>query len=395
MAKRLLILICFLLIAAGGESPVRLDMSSEETYRETLHAMKAQMADEQQERLDLALAMIRMSVLQGMDRKALLSALRGKSAPTAIFKALKRKLHGKTAQQVFELVPTNLEDFDQKKWQEMLSGKSARLGDMLLDARIAEKRASIEATDDPALKEKKLGELQSLLKWRDDRSRSSDGRYQSGIYNPPGSWFSTRPVSINIGVPGYVIPRNFVSHIAWRGSRNNHQHVVLHALWPGMEPRTEQNKREWRYYDEAGVRVADWNAEREIRIILTPPGNSASDGYKRFQNASRFSHVGPAPGKGRYDLTPYPRKIGKFSIIYYVADSTTHLSPQNTPIVLKCKEATQGIMELFPVKISCEVRYTLDDGIGLYYQFYALSLEGWKERDIAVRQLIESFRTIH
>lgn len=393
MPKRLLIVICFLLVAAGGESPVRLDMSSKDTYRDTLHAMKAQMADEQQEKLDLALAMIRLSALQEMDRRALLSALRGKSAPTAMFEALKRKLHGKTAQQVFELAPINLDGDDHKKWRELLSGKWARLGDMLLDARIAEQRASIEATDDPVLKEKKLGELQSLLKWRDDRSGSSDGRNRGGIYNPAGSWFSTRPVSINVGDPGYVIPRNFVSHIAWRGSRDNHQHVVLHALWPGMEPRTKENEREWRYYDDVGVRAADWNAKRQIRIILTPPEYRASDGYKRFQNAIRFSHAGP--GMERYGLTPYPRKIGKFPIIYYVAESTTYLSPQNTPIVLECKEATQGIMVLFPVTISCEVRYMLDNGIALYYQFYALSLEGWKDRDIAVRQLIKSFRTMH
>jgi hypothetical protein len=108
-------------------------------------------------------------------------------------------------------------------------------------------------------------------------------RYQSGIYGPPGDEFSACPVAINIGDPGYVIPRNFVSHIAWSQSPDNHQHVVLHALWPGMEPRTEENKREWRSYDDVGIMLADWNAKRQIRIILAPPGYLASDGYERFK----------------------------------------------------------------------------------------------------------------
>jgi hypothetical protein len=267
---------------------------------------------------------------------------------------------------------------------------------MLIDGMIAETRASIEATDDPVLKEKKLRELQSLLKWRDDSAnrglKSGEGRYQSGIYRPSGDWFSTRPVTINIGDPGYVIPRNFVSHIGWSESLDNHQHVALEALWPGMEPRTEENEREWRYYDDVGVRVADWNAKRQIRIILAPSGYAASDGYKGFQNAFRFSNVGAAAGKERYGLTPYLKKTGKFSTTYHVAESTAYRSPQGTPLVLQCKEATEGIIELFPVKMRCEVQYVLEDGIGLQYDFYAASLEGWQERDTAVRTLIASFR---
>jgi hypothetical protein len=398
MPKRLLILICFLFVAAGGESLVRLDMSSEETYRQTLHAMKAQMADEQQEKLDLALAMIRLSVLQEIDPRPL-SARRGTSARTAMFEALRRRLHGKTAQQVLELAPRNLAEFDQKRWEEMFAARSAGLVDMFLNAMIAEKRASIEATNDPVLKEKRLSELQSLLKWRDDlmnrRSRSGQPRFSSGSYAPPGGPYSTRSVSINIGNPGYLIPRNFISRIAWRESQDNHEHVVLQALWPGMEPRTKENERQWRYYDDVGVRVADWNAEREIRIVLTPPGRRASDGYNGFKNAIRLGLVDQAPGKEKYGLTPYPRKGGVFPTSYHVAESTAYLSPQNTPMVLKCKQATQGIMGLFPVNMSCEVAYVLTDGSGLHYEFYASSLEGWKERDIAVRKLVESFRRLH
>lgn len=398
MPRRLLILICFLLVAAGGESPVRLDLSSEATYRETVHAMKAQMDDEQQAELDLALAMIRMSLLQEIDPRAL-SAPGGTSARTAMFEALRRKLHGKTAQQVLGLAPINLAGFDQKRWEEMVAARSARLVDMLLSATIAEKRASIEATDDPVLKEKRQNELQSLLKWRDDsmnrRSRSGQPRFSSGSYAPPGSPYSTRSVSINIGDPAYLIPRNFISRISWQGFQDNHQHVVLQALWPGMEPRTNENEREWRYYDDVGVRVADWNAEREIRIVLTPPGRRASDGYKGFKNAVRLGLVDQAPGKEKDGLTPYLGKGGVYPTTYYVTESTAYPAPLNTPIVLKCKQTTQGIMDLFPVNIRCEVAYVLSDGIGLHYQFYASSLEGWRERDIAVRQLVESFRTLH
>jgi hypothetical protein len=104
--KRLLVLICFLLVAAGGESPVRLDMSSEETYRETLHAMKAQLPDEQQVRLYLALAIVRALVLQEMDRRTL--------------------LHGKTAQQIFDLTQTKLAEADRNTSREMLAEKWAK-----------------------------------------------------------------------------------------------------------------------------------------------------------------------------------------------------------------------------------------------------------------------------
>ena len=112
------------------------------------------------------------------------------------------------------------------------------------------------------------------------------------------------------------------------------------------------------------------------------------------KNAFRFGNIDPVPGEERHELMPYTKRNGKFSTTYYVAELTAYRTPQNTPMVLECGEATQGIMELFPVKIRCEIQYLLKDGVGLYYEFYAASLKGWRERDIAVPQLIRSFRSM-
>jgi hypothetical protein len=376
MLKRFLVLVSCLIVSAMGESPARLDMSSEESYRASLHAMKAQMTDEEQERLDFALAMLRQSAM-GPDT---LSAL----------------LHGRTAQQVFELAPVDLAEVNAEELEALQSALAemfARGADALLELRIAEKRASIDATDDPVLKERRRSELQSLLKWRDDHgARTSPRRFSSGSYVPPGDPLSTRPVPVSLGDQTYDIPRNFVSRIAWKGTEDNHQHVVLHALWPGMEPRSESNEREWHYYDDAGVRVADWNAEREITITLAPPGFRASDGYGRFQNAFRV--VAPVIGEQRYGLTPHLKRHPQFPTTYHVAHSTAYRTPQDTPVVVECQDASRGIMELFRVKMRCDTTYVLEDGVGLHYRFYTTDLKGWKERDIAVRELVKSFRSM-
>jgi hypothetical protein len=75
--KRLLVIICLLLVGAAGGSRVRLDLSSEASYRESLHRMKAQMADEEQARLDLALARVLVSVLEEIDRTMLVPCCAG------------------------------------------------------------------------------------------------------------------------------------------------------------------------------------------------------------------------------------------------------------------------------------------------------------------------------
>jgi hypothetical protein len=398
--KRLLVIICLLLVGAAGGSRVRLDLSSEASYRESLQRMKAQMADEEQARLDLALARVLVSVLEEIDRRMLATVLRGESGrvPTIVFEALKSRLHGKTARQVFDLAGPALTEFDQQTLIEMLASKTANLDDELIDCMIAEKRASIDSTDDQARRETKLKELQLLLRLRygpaPSRARSSGGRYRSGIYGPPpGTWSSSCPMMINIGNSGYRIPTNFVSHFVWDGSQDNHQHVIMLALWPGMEPRTEENNRQWQYHDDAGVRVAEWNAERQIRITLAGPGYLASDGYERFQRAFRFGNVVPG-GEERYGLIPYVERTGTFPTTFYIAKPTEYRTPQNTPVVLRCQDAAEGIMETFPVKIRCEIQYALEENVGLQYVFYATSLEDWQERDIAVRQLVTSFGSL-
>ena len=272
------------------------------------------MYERHQARLDVALSLVRVSVLREMDHKMLTAVFQDRSGdvPKLVFEVLQEKLNGKKAQRVLELAHPEFAAFDRGELPGRVGKRAEEHSNLLVEAMIADTRGSIEASDDQTLKEQWRKELQSLLKFREDRtkqdSKSIGGWHSAGGFIPSDDWYSTELVAINLGDYGYVVPRNFVSHIVWSGSKDNHQHAVLNALWPGLEPRTKENKRAWRFYDKEGVKRAEWNGLRQITINLAPPGYLASDGYRIFQNATR--NLDTPPGQVTYGLTPYKTETG-------------------------------------------------------------------------------------
>lgn len=369
-----------------------------ESYRTSLHDMKAETSEEQQRILDLALVLVRAAAFREMDQEVLSTTLKGQTEGISkpLFEAIKEKLDGKTAQQILDLALEELATFSHAADLGRYSGRIERLSVLLTDAIIAEKRASIESTDDQTLKEQRRRELQSLLEFKADQKESREnvddgGRFTAGGYIPSDDWTSTELITLNLGDRGYLVPRNYVSHINWSGSKTHHTSVVLNVLWPGMEPRTEKNRRDWRLYDQSGVKLAEWNPKRLIRIFLTPPGRRASEGYRSFQNARMY--FSSTPKATTFGLTPYERELGMQGMTYYVAESDPHQSPLNRPLVLECQKAREHFKKSFDVEMGCEVRYVLESGAGLRYSFYTKNLADWKERDIAVRELVNAFRT--
>ena len=65
-----------------------------------------------------------------------------------------------------------------------------------------------------------------------------------------GDRFSTELVEVDIGA-GYLIPRNYIVNIA--PDAEDPELVTMRALWPGLEPLTEENTYLW----ERRIRAAD------------------------------------------------------------------------------------------------------------------------------------------
>ena len=187
--------------------------------------------------------------------------------------------------------------------------------------------------------------------------------------------FSTEPVEVIIGQRGYLVPRNYLRSVSYDQQDGRDIRAKMRALWPGLEPLTQENEHFWeRRYPR-----------RQVVMHIVDHG---TEGHRRLQNAIKYHLVDSKPRPGPFGLMQYSGKTHRF----FVPSNGAYLTPDGNQLVFACKDAKEQTKELFDFEALCTVDYKLPDGAWLYYNFFMVNLEQWREIDRAVRALVESFR---
>lgn len=187
-----------------------------------------------------------------------------------------------------------------------------------------------------------------------------------------GDRFSTELVEVDIGA-GYLIPRNYIVNIA--PDAEDPELVTMRALWPGLEPLTEENTYLW----ERRI------PERQIHIaILERP----RDGYRALQGAIEVGALPETPKPGPFGLSVFQRRLQRM----FASADPDHKTPGGEPLVLMCNDALPQTYRNFDAEVICIVQYPMSDASGLYYRFFMDNLENWRDIDTAVRSLVDSFK---
>jgi hypothetical protein len=186
-----------------------------------------------------------------------------------------------------------------------------------------------------------------------------------------GDRFSTELVKVDIGA-GYLIPRNYIVNIA--PDAEDPELVTMRALWPGLEPLTEDNQRFW----ERRM------PERQIHIAIL---ERARDGYRALQGAIEVGALPEAPEPAPFGLMKYEQGLGR----RFVPANQADIEPAGRPVVFKCNDETDSVKRNFAFEPVCIVEYPLNDNSGLYYRFFMVNLEHWREIDSEIRKLVNSF----
>lgn len=192
-----------------------------------------------------------------------------------------------------------------------------------------------------------------------------------------GSRFSTELVEVDIGA-GYLIPHNYIVNIA--PDAEDPELVTMRALWPGLEPLTEENAHLW----ERRI------PERQIHMaILERPRDGYSQLLGFIRNFRFFSKRELRPEPSDFGLIRYADGLQRM----FVPADTFYRAPDGSPVVFKCNDETDSVKRSFDFDPICIVEYKLRDGTGLYYRFFMVNLEHWREIDRSVRKLVTSFRS--
>lgn len=197
--------------------------------------------------------------------------------------------------------------------------------------------------------------------------------------------YSEDLVEGNIGDCGYAVPRNYLSHVTRSTVDGRDMIAVLHVLWPDLEPRTPENVHLWRRR----------HPTRQIRILIN---DSRVEGYEQLQNALFNASQSSIPFQkvgepASFQLLEYLRVVPNGSSTrYFIPAGSGYPTPLGNPIMINCSDhTTDEDKEVFEVEVLCAVDYRLEDGAMLYFTFFLINLEHWREIDASVRSLITSF----
>lgn len=201
-----------------------------------------------------------------------------------------------------------------------------------------------------------------------------------------GHPFSTEPVQISIGERGYAVPRNYMSHVTRSTTDGSDMTAVLHVLWPGLKPKSQENIELWQLRDRSTF----------MRILIN---TSTGEGYDYLQNALYFASRTELP----FSIAAEPNSFGLLEHLrvlphgaidrYLLAADPDYLTPSGHPVVISCPNFVPPRDDV-PLELQtlCRVNYLLDDGAGLHFEFEMVNLEHWREIDASVRTLVNSFR---
>lgn len=197
--------------------------------------------------------------------------------------------------------------------------------------------------------------------------------------------YSDQPVHVDIGEHGYAIPRNYLSHVR-QSYRGRDIIAVLRALWPGLEPRSEENVWLWQRR----------HPTRQVRIHIEAEG---FEGHQRLRNTVQVAARVGRPYQrvaepSHYGLLIYERRFDDGRVYRHFAVADHHyLTPLGHPVVFQCNDyTTDRAKEAFDVELLCISEYQMPDGAWLIVHFFMVNLEHWKQIDSAARVLVNSFR---
>lgn len=200
-----------------------------------------------------------------------------------------------------------------------------------------------------------------------------------------GDPFSTELVQINIGERGYAIPRNYMSHVTRSTTDGSDMTAVLHVLWPGLKPKSEEDIELWRLRDRSTF----------MRILIN---TFTGEGHDYLQNALNSASRTEIP----FSVAAEPNSFGLLEHLrvrprgtsdrYFLATDPEYLTPSGHPVVISCPNFVPPRDDV-PLELQtlCRVNYLLDDGAGLHFEFEMVNLEHWREIDESVRSLVNSF----
>ncbi len=200
-----------------------------------------------------------------------------------------------------------------------------------------------------------------------------------------GDPFSTEPVQINIGERGYAVPRNYMSHVTRSTTDGSDRTAVLHVLWPGLKPKSQENIELWRQRDRSTF----------MRILIN---TFTGEGYDNLQNALNNASRTEIP----FSIAGEPNSLGLLEHLrvlprgtsdrYFVTADPDYRTPSGHPVVISCPNFVPPRDDV-PLELQtlCRVNYRLEDGAGLHFEFEMVNLEHWREIDESVRALVNSF----
>ena len=142
-----------------------------------------------------------------------------------------------------------------------------------------------------------------------------------------GDRFSTENVKVDIGA-GYLIPHNYIVNIA--PDAEHPELVTMRALWPGLEPLTEENAQLW----ERRL------PERQIHIaILKRPRDSYRELLGFIRNLRALLELDLKPEPSAFGLMRYANGLER----RFVPEDTPYRAPGGSPIVFKCNDAADSV----------------------------------------------------
>ena len=188
--------------------------------------------------------------------------------------------------------------------------------------------------------------------------------------------FGSHLVEVNIGDKGYLIPRNYLLNIRYDSDTNEDAVAFMRALWPGLEPLTEDNQDSWKKIDP----------QRQVIFRIRDHGH---EGYRGLQGAIRANFVPESPISIEYDLVQYKRGRHQF----FVPQDKNYVTPSGQPLVLDCTIFAAALKSADRMGRSlCIVQYKLEDNSYLYYRLFLANISNWREVDTSIRALLETFR---
>lgn len=197
--------------------------------------------------------------------------------------------------------------------------------------------------------------------------------------------YATDPIAIDIGAVGYTVPGNYVSVVP-QGRPGGHQFAEIRVLRQGFEPRTEENRADWKTWDADGRLVGEQNPLNTVSIRIS---NLDLLGVRLLERHTRDGAY-PAETAG-YGLIRYAGGLLDTYDRTFLVSGEDYRTAEGGPAVIVCDPSIGGMPELYDVTMNCVGGYLAPDGAWIRYAYYSNDIADWRRIDEQVRALVNSF----